>query len=203
VSTRRAFLGMMGGDLLVVPRSVRAQPVQTVPVVGILRDRPPGPFGAIKAVQEGLRSLGYVQGAAKQLSMDLLIRDVHYATDFDELIRAAMQARSQALRQLGSPVIEQNAKRISEVTLQHKLPAISPFRNFTESGGLMSYGLDQATYYQEACVYVDKILEGAKPADLPIEQPTRFLFIINLETAKALRLSLPQSLVARADRVIE
>ena len=89
------------------------------------------------------------------------------------------------------------------MTLKHKLPGISPFRIFTEGGGLMSYGLDQATYYQEACVYVDKILKGAKPADLPIEQPTKFLFIINLKTAKALRLSLSQSLVARADRVIE
>jgi putative ABC transport system substrate-binding protein len=67
----------------------------------------------------------------------------------------------------------------------------------------MSYGLNQAEYYRETCVYVDKILKGAKAADLPIEQPTKFLLIINLKTAKALRLSLPQSLVARADRVIE
>ncbi len=324
--TRRAFLGTMAGGLLVAPRAGGAQPVQTVSVVGILHDRPAGPSAAMKAVQEGLRRLGYVEGqtitfevrfgggkpealanlardlvqrkvtalvvigpaalraakdatgtvpigaidletdpvaagyarsvarpggnvtglfldqpgltgkwleliraavpgvrrvallrdpttgpwqlaaaqtAAQQLGMDLLIRDVHYATNFDDVIRAAMKARSQALLQLGSPAIDQNAKQIAELALKHELPAISPFRAFAERGGLMSYGLDQAEYYQEACVYVDKILKGAKPADLPIAQPTKFEFIINLKTARALRLSLPQSLVARADRVIE
>jgi putative ABC transport system substrate-binding protein len=134
--------------------------------------------------------------------MDLLTLDVRYSTNLDEVFRAAMKARSEALMQLGSPVIEQNAKQIAEQTLKHKLPAISPFRVFPEGGGLMSYGLNQAEYYRETCVYVDKILKGAK-ADLPIEQPTKFLLIINLKTAKALRLSLPQSLVARADRIIE
>jgi len=168
--------------------------VPTARRVALLHDPTTGPWPW---------QLAAAQAAAKQLSMDLLIRDVHFATNFDELIRAAMQARPQALLQLGSPVIDLNAKRIGELTLKQKLPAISSFHNFTEGGGLMSYGLDQAKYYQEACVYVDKILKGAKPADLPIEQPTRFLFIINLKTAKALRLSLPQSLVARADRVIE
>src|SRR5215468_7091431 len=133
--------------------------------VALLHDPTTGPW-----------QLAAAQAAAKQLSMDLLIRDVHYATDFHELVRAAMQARSQALLQLGSPVIDQNPRRISELTLKYKLPAISPFHNFSASGGLMSYGLDQATYFQEACVYVDKILKGAKPADLPIEQPTRFRF---------------------------
>jgi putative ABC transport system substrate-binding protein len=326
VRTRRAFLGTMAGGLLVTPRAIRAQPAQTAPIVGIVHDRPAGPSGAIRAVQEGLRRLGYVerqtiafevrfgggrtealpnlvrellrrkiaalvvigpralraakdvtdsvpivaidletdpvaagyahslaqpggnvtglfldqpgltgkwleliraavpgvrrvallrdpttglwqlaaaQGAARELSMDLLILEVNYATDFDEVFTVAMKARSQALLQLGSPAIDVNSKRIAELTLKHELPAISPFHAFPESGGLMSYGLDQVEYYQEACVYVDRILKGAKPADLPIDRPTRFLFIINLKSAKTLRLSLPQSLVGRADRIIE
>ena len=87
--------------------------------------------------------------------------------------------------------------------MKHRLPAISMFRRFPEAGGLMSYGPNQLPFYKSLAVYIDKILKGAKPGDLPIEQPTKFDFVINLKTAKAIGLPIPQSLVARADQVIE
>ena len=95
------------------------------------------------------------------------------------------------------------AKQIADFTVKNRLPAISMFRRFAEAGGLMSYGPNQPEYYKRLAVYIDKILKGAKPADLPIEQPTKFDFVINLKTAKAIGLTLPQSLVARADQVIQ
>jgi ABC-type uncharacterized transport system substrate-binding protein len=87
--------------------------------------------------------------------------------------------------------------------LTHRLPAISMFRRFAEDGGLMAYGPNQAEYYKHLSIYIDKILKGAKPGDLPIEQPTKFELIINLKTAKALGLTIPPSQLLRADEVIE
>ena len=87
--------------------------------------------------------------------------------------------------------------------MQHRLPAISLFRRFADAGGLMSYGPNQADYYKRVPVYIDKILKGAKPADLPIEQPTKFDLVINLKTAKTLGLTVPQSLLVRADELIQ
>jgi putative ABC transport system substrate-binding protein len=95
------------------------------------------------------------------------------------------------------------AKRIADFTLKHRLPAISLFRRFADGGGLMSYGPDQTEYSKRLSVYIDKILRGAKPTDLPIEQPTKFELVINLKTAKALGLTIPQTLLLRADQVIE
>jgi putative tryptophan/tyrosine transport system substrate-binding protein len=90
------------------------------------------------------------------------------------------------------------AARIADLTAKHRLPAISMFRSFAEAGGLMSYGPNQLEYYKRLPVYIDKILKGANPADLPIEQPTKFDFVVNLKTAKALGVTIPQSLLAQA-----
>jgi putative ABC transport system substrate-binding protein len=94
-------------------------------------------------------------------------------------------------------------KRIAELALKYRIPAISPFRPFVEDGGLMSYWVSEAEFYRRAAVFVDKILKGAKPAELPVEQPTRFELVINLKTAKALGLTLSPEILARADEVIE
>ena len=93
-------------------------------------------------------------------------------------------------------------KRVAELALQYRLPAISTFRPFAEGGGLMSYWVAEADIYRRAAVFVDKILKGAKPADLPVEQPTKFELIINLKTAKALGLTIPPTFLFQADEVI-
>ncbi|HXV82887.1 MAG TPA: ABC transporter substrate binding protein, partial [Candidatus Binatia bacterium] len=93
-------------------------------------------------------------------------------------------------------------KRIVELAAKHRLPAIYPNKGYVDEGGLMFYGADNVDLYRRAAVYVDKILKGAKPADLPVEQPTKFEFVINLKTAKQIGLSIPPNVLARADRVI-
>ena len=95
-----------------------------------------------------------------------------------------------------------NPKLIADLAAKHRLPAIFERRDYVESGGLMSYGPDRAESYRRAAVMVDKILKGAKPADIPVEQPTKFEFIINLKAAKQIGLTVPPNVLARADRVI-
>jgi len=94
-------------------------------------------------------------------------------------------------------------KRVAELAIMHRLPTAAPVRGLVEEGGLMSYGIDEADTYRRAVSLIDKILKGAKPADLPVEQSSRFELVLNLKTAKALALKLPQSLLQRADEVIE
>jgi putative ABC transport system substrate-binding protein len=96
-----------------------------------------------------------------------------------------------------------SSKRIADFALKSRLPAISPYRPFVDHGGLMAYGMDLAILYRHAAVYVDKILKGSNPADLPVEQPTKFELAINLKTAKAIGLAIPPSMIMRADEEIE
>jgi ABC-type uncharacterized transport system substrate-binding protein len=325
VNRRRVLIASLAG-LLAAPLAVEAQHTRTIPVVGILHDRPAGPSAIIRTLQEELRSLGYVEGqtikfevrfaggrredlanlaqdlvqrrvdviyvigaaplraardatrtipivaialeidpvtagyarsvaqpgenvtgvfldqpalaakwlqliravvpgvkrvavlrdpttgpwqvdAAKvmsqQLGMELQVLEVQYATNFDEILAAATQTGVRALVQLGSPLIDLHAGRIAEAALKQRLPAISPFRAFAARGGLMCYGPDFRTFHPRPAHYIDKILKGTKPGDLPIEEPDKFELIINLRTARALGLTIPPSLLARADQVIE
>ena len=94
-------------------------------------------------------------------------------------------------------------KKIADLAIKNRLPSMYELKAYVEAGGLMSYTADDAESFRRAAVYVDKILKGAKPADLPIEQPTKFEFVINLKTAKALNLTIPQSVLFRADKVIK
>ena len=104
---------------------------------------------------------------------------------------------------LSSPIVRNSSKQIAEFTVRNRLPTISPFRPFADFGGLMSYGPDLDDFFRRCATYVDKILRGAKPADLPLEQPTKFELVINAKAAKALGLTIPQTLLVRADEVIQ
>jgi putative ABC transport system substrate-binding protein len=160
--------------------------------VALMRDPTTGPW-----------QLDAAKGVGQQLELSLQIVVVEYATDLDEVITAATKAGSRALVQLASPIIDLRAPRIAELTLRHRLPAISPFRAFPVAGGLMSYGPDQLRFHQRAADYLDRILKGTKPRELPIEEPSKFDMVINLKTAKALGLTIPSSLLARADQIIK
>jgi putative ABC transport system substrate-binding protein len=114
----------------------------------------------------------------------------------------ATKARSAALAVTRSSVINRNQKRIAELAAKNRLPAIYPRADFIDSGGLMSYGADQTEPYKRVAAMVDKILKGVKPADIPVEQSTKFEFVVNLKTAKQLGLNIPPEVLARANRVI-
>jgi putative ABC transport system substrate-binding protein len=104
---------------------------------------------------------------------------------------------------LGNPVLNSNRKQLIDLAEKSRLPAIYNVADFVEAGGLMSYGVSVNDLFRRAATYVDKILKGAKPADLPVEQPTKFEFVINLKTAKQIGVTIPQSVLFRADRVIK
>jgi putative ABC transport system substrate-binding protein len=103
---------------------------------------------------------------------------------------------------MAGSVVSANRKQIADLAARHRLPAIFSRGDYVESGGLMSYGPDRAESYRRAAVMVDKILKGTKPSDVPVEQPTKFEFIVNLKAAKQIGLTLPPNVLARADRVI-
>jgi putative ABC transport system substrate-binding protein len=122
--------------------------------------------------------------------------------DIEKAFANMPKARPQALVVLQSPLMTLNSKRIVELALQQHLPGIYPSNQFAEEGGLMAYGPLIADLYRRAATYVDKILKGSNPAELPIQQPTKFELVINLKTAKQIGLTIPPNVLARADRVI-
>jgi len=143
--------------------------------------------------------------AARRLGVEIHMVEIHDPERYGLLLTTAMEARPGALLQLSSPLVSapRYAKQIADFTVQNHLPAISPFKAFAEAGGLMAYGPDLAQFFGRLAVYVDKILRGAKPADLPVEQPMKFEFVINLKTAKALGITFPPTLLVFADKVIQ
>ena len=111
--------------------------------------------------------------------------------------------RADAVVVSADPMFTSEYRRMVELAIRARLPAIYPFRSFAEAGGLMSYGTDLLAVYRNAARYVARILKGANPGDLPVEQPMKFEFVVNLKTAKALGVTIPQSLLLRADRIVE
>jgi putative ABC transport system substrate-binding protein len=143
------------------------------------------------------------EAIAQARGWKLLLLEVRDAGDIEAAFTAATDARAGALAVPASPLLFVQARRVTELAAKHRLPALYELRPFVEAGGLMSYSADLNDIWRHAATYVDKILKGAKPADLPVEQPTRFELVINLATAKALGLTIPQSLLLRADEVIQ
>jgi len=140
--------------------------------------------------------------AAPALGLQLQSLEVRRANDFDSAFEAIIRERAHALTAAAHPVINDHRKRIVDFAAKNKLPAIYTDSEFVDTGGLMFYGVNFAHLYRRAATYVDKILKGTKPADLPVEQPTKFEFVINLKAAKQIGLTIPPNVLVRADKVI-
>jgi putative ABC transport system substrate-binding protein len=141
---------------------------------------------------------------AKTLGLD--VASINYESqpyDPAAAFRRISEASAQQLLTLSSPFMGRYAPDIVDMTIRHRLPGMFIFRNWAELGGLMSYGADNAAMYRQAAGYVTKLLRGAKPSELPVEQASKFEFVVNLKTAKAIGVELPTSILLRADQVIE
>ncbi len=203
--------------LLAVPLAIEAQQVGKLWRIGYLssssaeRER-----ARLAAFQQGLRELGYLEGKSifieqryaggefeRLPELALLAFEAKRADQIDRAFTAIKTERPGALIVIGDPLLGSHAKRIVELSTRNRLPAIYWTREFPDAGGLMSYGTNFDDLWRQAATYVDKILNGAKPGDLPVEQPTKFELVINLKTAKALGLTIPHSLLMRADQVID
>lgn len=141
--------------------------------------------------------------AARALSLDIQRQDVRVVRDFDRAVDAARQGRAGAVLILSSPFVYSQRARIGALVMEKRIPAVSMFSEFAAAGGLMAYGPSVPAASQRCGNYVGRILQGAKPGELPIERPQTFEFAINLKTAKALGLVVPPSVLGRADQVIE
>jgi len=143
-----------------------------------------------------------VRSAAQALGMTLQPVEIRGPDDFDAAFSAMTRERAEALIAFSDPLFVLHRKQIADLAAKHRLPAVYAYREVVDAGGLLSYGPSLSDLFRRAAVYVGKILKGAKPADLPMEQPTKFELVINFKTAKALGLTIPQSLLVRADQVI-
>ena len=142
------------------------------------------------------------EAAARALRVRLQIVQVQGPEEFETAFASVISARAGAVIIQNNFLFNSHIRRFADLAIKHRLPAMYPFRNFTDAGGLVVYGPNSTDLQRRAAAYVDRILKGAKPADLPIEQPTKFDLVINLKTAKALGLTIPPSLLSRADEVI-
>src|SRR5215472_9517725 len=155
------------------------------------------------ALAVGPALFGVIQAAAPSLGVDLRVADVRDAGEIDRAITAFAQGSNGGLIVTGSPGAIFHRGPIVALAARHRLPAVYAVRAFADDGGLISYGADSVDQLRRAAVYVDRILKGEKPADLPVQAPTKYDLVINLKTAKALGLEMPPTVLARADEVIE
>ena len=146
--------------------------------------------------------MGEAQAAASKLGLEVIISEIRRAEDIAPVFDA-LSSRAQALYVSGDPLVNTNRIRVITLALGARLPTMYGIRDYVEAGGLMSYGASIVDQHRRAADYVDKILRGAKPGDLPVEQPTKFDLLINFTTAKALGLTIPESFLLRADELIE
>jgi putative ABC transport system substrate-binding protein len=144
-----------------------------------------------------------MQLPARQLGVELHSLEVRSSDDFEKAFNAAIKGRASALILTPDPLIDAHLKPIADFAIRNRLPSIFHLTQFVEAGGLVAYGVNRPALFRRAAAFVDKILKGAKPGELPIEQASKFELTINLKTAKAIGISIPQSLLLRADKVIE
>ena len=149
------------------------------------------------------RAMPAFQAAAQKAGTELVVVNARNASEFEDAFSLISRQRAGALMVGADAVLNSYDSRIAELAVRHRLPSIFANARSVEAGGLMSYGADVAARFRSAATFVDRIFKGAKPGDLPIEQPTQFELVINLKTAKALGITIPQTMLIRADRVIE
>jgi len=142
------------------------------------------------------------EAASHMLGIQIRSLEVSSPNDFDNAFTTATKEKANALTMTLNPFINTYRPRILDFVSKNRLPAIFGVPDIVEAGGLMSYGPDYSEHFRRLAIYVDKILKGAKPADVPVEQPTKFELVINLKTAKEIGLTIPPNVLARADRVI-
>jgi len=149
------------------------------------------------------QSLKETELAARPFKVQVQYLDILGPKDIEIAFRQASKGRADAVLVLGAPILISQRKQIADLAVKNRLPAMYGQPEYVEDGGLMSYGVSVVDLYRRAATYVDKILKGRKLADLPVEQPTKFELVINLKTAKALNLTIPQSVLYQADKVIK
>ena len=171
----------------------------------LLKELVPGaaPVAVLRDPRVGGLGWQAAEAAARQRGWKLLSLEIRDAGEIEGAFKTATAARAGALLVFAGGLSDRHARRIAELAVKSRLPAMYVLRVFVEAGGLISYSADLIEIYRRAAVFVDKILKGAKPADLPVEQPTKFDLVIILGTAKALGLTIPPSILLRVDRVIE
>jgi putative ABC transport system substrate-binding protein len=147
--------------------------------------------------------LNAIQHAAPTLGVTLHLAEARSPSDFDKIFAAITRERADALICSESPLFNTHRAKVIDFAATRRLPAMYGFSEFVEAGGLMSYAASLLDTYRRAATYVDRILKGAQPADLPVEQPTRFEFVVNLRTAKQIGATIPPNVLARADKVIK
>jgi putative ABC transport system substrate-binding protein len=167
--------------------------VPTLSRVGVIWDTSIGPFRTTKQIDEAARSLG----------VEVLGFEVRKPEDFEHAIANARKSQTGALIVASTPLLVSHRQEIAELLAKQRMPAIAVWRSQAEAGLLMTYGPSITGEFRTAAVYVDKILRGAKPADLPVEQPSKYDLVVNMKAARALGLTIPQSLLVRADEVIQ
>jgi putative ABC transport system substrate-binding protein len=171
----------------------------------LVREVVPGAFrmAVLFDPAEGGAQLKETEAVARSSGVQFQLLEVRAPSDIDKAVSAAARGRVGALIVLASPLTYVERTRIATEAVKHRLPTMSPFSELTEAGGLLSYGASFAEMFRQAARHVDKILRGARAAELPVEQPTRFELAVNLKTARALGLTLPQSVLVLADKVIQ
>jgi len=159
------------------------------------------PGGLGERLEEDM--LNEAEDAAPALGIRLQIAEAREAAEFDRAFRDITMANADALTVLPSIMFNSEARRLADLATKNRLPTVFQFREYVDAGGLMAYGASLADLTRRSATYVDKILKGAKPGDLPVERPTKFELVINLKTARALGLTIPQSVLLRADEIIQ
>jgi ABC transporter substrate binding protein len=201
---RREFITLLGGATAAWPVAARAQPTGKLPIIGFLGTNTASAQRQwTDAFLQRLRELGWIEG--RTVAIEYRWADVTMTSTLRRTSSATISAdlSKRPLYVVSDPLVATNRNRLGILAVGAQLPTMHGSRELVEAGGLVSYGANFPALFRRGAEYVDKVLRGAKPADLPVEQPTKFDLVISLITAKALGLTIPPLLLARADEVIE